>query len=171
MSASGWLLAGGLALVGPAPAPDGELAPLPDPVGVAGAVVGVLPEGLLVAGGANFPEAPPWEGGAKAYHDRVHLLGEGGVWRTLEERLPEPRAYGVSVSTPRGVIVAGGHDAQRVHDSVLRLSVVDGRLVVERLATLPAPRTNAGGALLARRQRDDARADGRRIRVVIAEIP
>lgn len=148
MSASGWLLAGGLALVSTAPAPDGELAPLPDPVGVAGAVVGVLPAGLLVAGGANFPEAPPWEGGAKAYHDRVHLLGEDGVWRTLEERLPEPRAYGVSVSTPRGVIVAGGHDGDRVHDSVLRLTVVEGRLVVERLATLPEPRTNAGGALL-----------------------
>ncbi len=125
-----------------------ELAPLPDPVGVAGAVVGVLPEGLLVAGGANFPGAPPWEGGAKVYHDRVHLLGEDGTWRTLEERLPEPRAYGVSVSTPRGVVVAGGHDAGRVHDSVLRLSIEEGRLVVEELATLPEPRTNAGGALL-----------------------
>ena len=130
-------------------APWTQRAELPDPVGVAGPVVGPVRAGLLAAGGANFPGVAPWDGGAKVYHDRVHLLPEpGGTWRTLEERLPAPVAYPVTVSTPRGLIVVGGHDADRVHDEVLRLDLVDGRLVVEELPPLPHPLTHAGGGLV-----------------------
>ncbi len=144
-----------------------EHEPLPDPIGVAGAVVGVLPEGLLVAGGANFPDAPPWEGGAKAYHDRAYLLGADGSWRTLAGSLPDPLAYGVCATTRGGVIVAGGHDGSRVHAAVSRLRLVAGALVTEELPSLPEPRTNAGGALIGTRlfvvggQTDLAESPGR----------
>ena len=126
-----------------------ERAPLPDPVGIAGPVVGPTREGLLAAGGANFPDAAPWDGGAKAYHDRVHLLAEPeGSWVTLEERLPYAVAYAVTVATPAGLIVVGGQDAEQVFDRVLRLQVEGGQLVVEALPALPTPLTNAGGALV-----------------------
>ncbi len=135
-----------------APSPWTVRAPLPDPVGVAGPAVGALPEGLLAAGGANFPEAAPWDGGAKVYHDAVHLLPEPeGEWITLEERLPSRVAYPVTLATTRGLIVVGGHDGERVHDEVLRLSMQDGHLRVEELPSLPVPLTEAAGALVGSR--------------------
>src|SRR4051794_13907380 len=48
------------------PLPD-----LPDPLGLAGAFAGVSSGALLVAGGANFPNGMPWDGGAKVWQDRV----------------------------------------------------------------------------------------------------
>lgn len=37
----------------------GRLAPVPDPIGVAGPVAGVSGDALIVAGGANFPNGFP----------------------------------------------------------------------------------------------------------------
>ena len=44
---------------------DTSLPSLPDQHGFAGAFTGVSKGHLLVAGGANFPDAPPWENGKK----------------------------------------------------------------------------------------------------------
>ena len=52
-----------------------QLAPLPDPLGVATPFAGVSGGALLVAGGANFPDKMPWEGGKKVWHDRVWKSG------------------------------------------------------------------------------------------------
>ena len=41
------------------------LPPLPDAHGFGGPYAGVSGGALLVAGGANFPDATPWENGAK----------------------------------------------------------------------------------------------------------
>src|SRR5918993_2565532 len=51
-----------------------SLPPLPDPIGFAGPYAGVSNGALLVAGGANFPDGPPWEGKPKVWHDRIFLL-------------------------------------------------------------------------------------------------
>lgn len=70
------LFAVSMALVSPACASVTTLAwdtlpPLPpsagqsQQVGVAGPFAGVHRDALLVAGGANFPEKRPWDGGAK----------------------------------------------------------------------------------------------------------
>ena len=42
-----------------------QLPPLPDKLGFAGSFAGVSGGALIVAGGANFPEAMPWAGGPK----------------------------------------------------------------------------------------------------------
>ena len=47
-----------------------ELAPLPDEHGFAGSFAGSSGGALLVAGGANFPDGPSWNGHPKAGHDR-----------------------------------------------------------------------------------------------------
>ena len=69
-----------------------QLPPLPDAPGVAGPFAGVSGGALLVAGGANFPDRMPWEGGKKVWLDRVWVLEKpDGVWREAG-KLPRPLA-------------------------------------------------------------------------------
>lgn len=110
------------------PLPD-----LPDPVGVAGALVGLHRDRLIVAGGANF--APPdaaelWQV-PKRYHRRIYVMVRSGgetvasrepgdsrsEYRWLDDneigaQLPEPVGYGASVSTEWGVVGLGGENEQ-----------------------------------------------------------
>lgn len=120
-----------------------SLPPLPDPLGVAGAFSGVSDGALLVAGGANFPEGLPWDGGRKAWHDTVHVLTDPeGTWQTAGT-LPRPLAYGVSFTTDAGILCLGGSDATEHYAEVFRLSWEDGRLQTEILPPLPRPLANA----------------------------
>ncbi|MFO0044239.1 MAG: galactose oxidase, partial [Armatimonadota bacterium] len=48
-----------------------QLPPLPDPEGFAAPFAGMSHNQLLVAGGANFPDKRPWEGGTKVWYDKV----------------------------------------------------------------------------------------------------
>jgi N-acetylneuraminate epimerase len=124
-----------------------QLAPLPEPLGVAAPFAGGHGEVLLVAGGANFPHGLPWEGGKKVWHDRVWVLEKpNGTWRAAG-RLPRPLAYGVSVSTPGGVVCVGGSDAGRHYADVFRLSWTEGALTTEPLPPLPIALAGACGAL------------------------
>lgn len=135
-----------------------RFADLPDPVGVAGAFAGVCGGGegvLVVAGGANFPDRPPWESGVKAWHDTAWVLGEPrGRWQVATP-LPEPLGYGVSASFAGRVWCVGGGDARRhVASSVaLGWDAAAGRLLVERdaLPALPKPVANAAGVVVGSR--------------------
>ena len=63
---------------------------------------------VLLAGGANFSDAPLVEGGKKRYHAAVYGSRVGtNAWQTVGE-LPTPWAEGVSVSTPHGIVCVGG---------------------------------------------------------------
>jgi len=63
---------------------------------------------VLLAGGANFPERPLAEGGAKRYHATVYGAPVGSrAWRVVGS-LPAPAGEGVSVTTPRGIVCVGG---------------------------------------------------------------
>ena len=86
-------------------------------VGVAGPFVGVHNDALLVAGGANFPDALPWEGGSKVWYDQIFVLvrengGEAQWHCEASWKLPRPLAYGVSLPTSRGLLCVGGCDAE-----------------------------------------------------------
>ena len=125
-----------------------QLPALPDPLGVAGPFAGVGGGALLVAGGANFPGKPPWQGGKKIWHDAVYVLtGLGGQWQ-LAGKLPRPLAYGVSVTIPAGVVCIGGSDADCHYRDVFLLVWREGKLSIESLADLPVPLANAAGALV-----------------------
>jgi N-acetylneuraminate epimerase len=125
-----------------------QLPPIPDPVGLAAPFAGVSGGALIVAGGANFPDAMPWEGGQKAWHDSIFVLADAhGPWLT-NFKLPHPIGYGVSVTTPAGVLCAGGSDARQHFKDVFRLNWRDGKIETTPLPPLPRPLANACGALV-----------------------
>jgi N-acetylneuraminate epimerase len=125
-----------------------RLASLPVSAGLGAPYAGVSEGRLLVAGGANFPQAAPWAGGKKVWYDTVYALAQGdGSWESVG-KLPRPMGYGVSVSTPAGLVCLGGSDAQRHYREVLRLELNPGGLRVEPLPPLPRPMANGCGAVL-----------------------
>src|SRR5688572_1937735 len=126
-----------------------SLRPLPDSVGFAGAYAGVSNGALIVAGGANFPDGPPWDGKAKRWHDRIFVLERPDAeWRVASETLPQPLGYGVSLTTKRGLLCIGGSDANQHYADVFLLSWADGRVARTLLPPLPMPLANAAGAMI-----------------------
>ena len=81
--------------------------------GLAGVFAGKTGGKLVIAGGANFPGAMPWEGGEKRWYGDVYLYDETNGWQTFPDALPRPAAYGVSVTLPGGMLCIGGCDASR----------------------------------------------------------
>jgi N-acetylneuraminic acid mutarotase len=116
--------------------------------GMAGISAGAHGGVLIAAGGANFPERMPWDGGRKVYYDEIFVLAPGASsWRPAG-KLPERRAYAACVSLPGGVLLIGGENSETVFGDTLWLRW-DGRAVVtERGAALPAPRTSQVAAVL-----------------------
>ena len=111
-----------------------QLPPLPDREGFAGCFAGASGGALVVAGGANFPDKRPWDGGTKTWYDAAFVLDSAkGPWKT-GSRLPRPAAYGVSLTTPEGVLCIGGGDANRHFSDAYTLRW-DG----QRLSAFPAP--------------------------------
>ncbi len=127
------------------------LPPIPDQEGFAAPFAGTHEGKLIVAGGANFPDAKPWDGGIKTWYDKVFVLDQpDGAWREAG-RLPRPLGYGVSLSVPEGVVCIGGSDAERHHADVfiMRLDGAGGP-VFDPLPPLPKPCANMSGALAGR---------------------
>jgi SSS family transporter len=125
-----------------------ELAPIADPVGFASPFAGVVDGSLVVAGGANFPDGRPWEGATKVWHDSVFVLDDPeGDWRPAG-RLPRALAYGVSITTPEGLVCIGGSDEQSHYASVFRLRLQSGNAVFDEMPDLPVTMANAAGLLM-----------------------
>jgi SSS family solute:Na+ symporter len=162
LGGAGQVLAGLLLAAAALPAQEPATAPgplewsaeadLPAANGRGGPFVGRLGEALLVAGGADFPDAAPWEGGAKVWHDELWLLdAPGAPWR-LAGRLPAPLAYGAAVTVGEELWLLGGCDAAGATDAVLRLArAADGTVRTEAGPALPRPSAFHGAALAAGR--------------------
>jgi N-acetylneuraminic acid mutarotase len=136
-------------MVGPGASGEWKRLPsLPDREGFAGAFAGVSHGALLVAGGANFPDKKPWEGGRKVWYDTVFVLERpAGEWK-VAGKLPRPLGYGVCATHGPGVVCVGGSDADRHHADAFRLDWTGGKLVTTKLPSLPKPVANACGALV-----------------------
>jgi N-acetylneuraminic acid mutarotase len=130
-----------------------RLAPIPYPLGIAGPITGTDGSSLLVAGGANFPDAPPWQGGTKVWHDRVYVLVEpDGKWLDAGN-LARPIGYAVCISIPEGFAIGpgvayfGGSDAERHFAEGWLLRWHEGVLERTALPSLPRPCAQGCGAL------------------------
>lgn len=131
-----------------------ELPPIPDPLGVAGPLVGTHDGALVVAGGANFPDGPPWEGGVKVWHDAIYSLDldrPDAKWQ-VAGRLPERLGYAVSLSFPEGIACFGGSDSVRHHAESfwLRRGVSKSEWTTSPLPPLPSRCANFCGAAIGR---------------------
>ena len=77
-----------------------QSAPAVDPVtpgygaGVSAMYAGSIAGVPIIAGGANFPDIPVWEGGKKAFYSDIYM-NDNGEWRYVAA-LPEPLAYGMT---------------------------------------------------------------------------
>ena len=123
-----------------------QLRSLPDAEGFAGPFAGWHGKSLLVAGGANFPDKKPWEGGAKVWYDTVYLLPNGKTEWSKVGRLPRPLGYGVSLSLKQGIYCLGGSDANQHYRDCFTLSVTESGVETTSLPRLPQPVANFCGA-------------------------
>ncbi len=125
----------------PPPLAWSELPALPDAHGFAGGFAGVSHDGLIFAGGANFPDGRPWDGAEKLWHDTIFILPDpDGEWRQAETTLLRPLAYGASITWQDRVIVIGGCDHERHFADVFAMRLnEDGAVSIESWPSLPEP--------------------------------
>lgn len=116
--------------------------------GFAGPVAGVHQDKLIIAGGANFPGAMPWLGGAKKYYDLAYVYEQkknGKIKACNTFRLPGSIAYPAVCSTPQGIVYAGGENENGISDKVFLIQWDDrgDAATIKPLPSLPLPLTNA----------------------------
>lgn len=138
-----------------------EASPLPNEIGVAGPIVGVIGDSMIVAGGANFarPDDPSlWEQ-PKKYLDDSWILDRTGMgdearyaWRSEHRfRLSSPVAYSSVVSTELGVLSFGGEDSEGPTPKAIRLYFDESGNLQEDDAgvpDLPLACTSGGAAVV-----------------------
>lgn len=122
-------------------------------LGVAGSVTGIHKDVLFVAGGANFPEEMPWQGGAKKYHAVINIYSiKHRKLKLLAKSfsLPHPVAYAASCNTPTGVFYAGGESEKGISDKVWLMTWDDKmeEILFKILPALPFPVSNAAATLI-----------------------
>ena len=117
------------------------------PTGLGGAYSGLAGDRLIVAGGTFFP-TPLHLGGAKKWDDQVLAFSDESAAWELMSRLDSPSAYGVSITTPRGVILVGGADARKHYATARLLTLANGQFHVEAMPDLSRPAAYLGGACL-----------------------
>lgn len=123
-----------------------ELGNLPDTAGLdpslgyAGMMGGMVDGAIIAAGGANFPDAVPWQGGKKKWSRSIYVL-EQGTWRISNTKLPIPLAYGAYVQTGDGILIAGGNNFNTTSNRVflLKYDQFSKEVAIEKLASLPRP--------------------------------
>ncbi len=116
--------------------------------GMAGIIAGTHGGVLIAAGGANFPDKMPWDGGKKIYYDEIFVIAPGETaWRPAG-KLPERRAYAACVSVADGVLVLGGENLDRLFQDSLWLRWDGKTVVIDKGPALPAPRTSQVAAVL-----------------------
>lgn len=133
---AGWLCALGLS----AQTDIVSLPSHPDPMGVSAPFAGHTPQGLLVAGGCNFPDVPAADGGKKVFYDKVYRLSlnaqrpEASTWDTLPP-LPDSLAYGAMAATEQGLVCIGGRTPRGMSSETFAINAQTG--LIEHLPPLP----------------------------------
>ncbi len=121
-----------------------EIDPLPSASGrsvqpgVARAFSGMAAGRLIVAGGANFPDAALADGGAKRYQDAVFAFDpETGRWSQVGS-LRAPLGEGGAVTTSKGVFCVGGSNGSAALADAFFLSLnAQGELTITEVEPLP----------------------------------
>jgi len=126
---------------------------IPNPLGINGSFIGVHNDVLIIAGGANFPESPVWEGGKKHWYNTIYVLDKNGdksIWYDSGLKLPKALAYGVSVNTPKGLLCIGGDNENEVFNDVflLKWNTKTKKIEIENLPSMPISLANMGASIV-----------------------
>jgi len=122
-----------------------ELKPIPDAAyahGVSAPFCGVIQDVLVVSGGANFPDKPLLEGGAKRVYADI-WAHTGSKW-IHAGALPDSTAYGATFAVENGLVFAGGNVCGETTDKVYEVSLHKGKAVLKKLPSLPVPMEQCG---------------------------
>ena len=117
-------------------------------LGFAGAINGVSNHVFIVAGGANFPNGLPWEGGKKKYSNEIYVLEKNGnkfIWnKKVKDTLPEPIGYCGNTSTPKGIVYVGGENTNGITKKcfLLNWNTEKNCINIRPLPNLPVALTN-----------------------------
>ena len=113
----------------------------PNP-GTAGAFTGASGGRIIVAGGSNFSEGAPWEGGAKQFSDAIYILtpANGGYVCELlpDTKMPRGIAHGCGVSLGKTLYCFGGTTAEGDSQAVYALNLAGNAVRVDSIGVLPA---------------------------------
>lgn len=122
--------------------------------GLAGAISGMVQNRLIIAGGANFPGALPWQGGTKTYYkdiftwiiDSNSKLG----FQNIPGELPYKVAYAAVATTTHGIVFAGGENETGLlaNVSLLTIDTTTNEWVINALKPLSVPTTHAAATCL-----------------------
>ncbi len=120
--------------------------------GVSAPFAGSIHQNLIVAGGCNFPDVPAAKGGAKRFYADIYELPHPdkdpqAQWRKIGE-LPQPMAYGVSVTVPNGMVCVGGttDGVNSSAETYLLHTDAHHKLQITPLPALPLSLDNLTGA-------------------------
>lgn len=122
-----------------------QLPPIPDAAyskGVSAPFCGFAGSTLVVAGGANFPDKPLLEGGAKRVYADIWAY-DGGAWSHAGV-LPDSTAYGATFASEGALVFAGGNVCGTTTDKVYKVQLDGGKAVVTPLPPLPVPMEQCG---------------------------
>ena len=120
--------------------------------GVSACYCGVINGYLYIAGGCNFPDKPVAEGGKKRFYKAIYaakLNAESDrlEWKTVG-RMPQPAAYGVSVTYENSLILVGGNNETGGLTTAIRLRPTATGMQQEALPSLPHTLDNMAGAVV-----------------------
>ena len=112
---------------------------------------GRIDDQLVMAGGCNFPVNTLAPDSKKVYYSGIYATktdnGDQLNWK-LVGHLPEPLAYGVTVTCDNSMIVVGGMNNDGSYGKVYRVTLVDGKAEVSTLPSMPCSVDNMAGALV-----------------------
>src|SRR5690554_562525 len=116
--------------------------------GLAGPYTGIDNGVIILAGGANFPDKLPWEGGEKVFYDEIFIgianATDRFSWVKSQQLLPYKVGYGGAVETPEGLLCFGGNTSDEVIDDAwfIRYNPSKGDVEIKPGPQLPVPLTN-----------------------------
>ncbi|MEA5005374.1 MAG: sodium/solute symporter [Rikenellaceae bacterium] len=117
-------------------------------IGLAGVFSGKVDGKYIVAGGANFPNGLPVNGGKKVWWNDLYTFDSVDGWKVFKGALKKSVAYGVSIETSEGLLCIGGCNSSECMRDVFIISLKDGNPVINMLPSLPVPLSNSAGAII-----------------------
>lgn len=115
-------------------------------IGYAGMISGFSNDIILVAGGANFPNKMPWEGGVKKFYDYLYLYKKGKDqinFINLQYKLPHPLAYATSYSYNNQIFIIGGENENGFSNKAFFIKIINEKVEFFNLPDLPFKVSNA----------------------------